>query len=73
MSKTPGDAVPKRLNAVQKRALAQSAVHRFVQQYRRKAQKRAEPNDRKYDRKIEKTVKRMKPDRLDALLRDRED
>jgi hypothetical protein len=42
----------------------------FVQQYGRK--KRAsgyDPNDRDYDRKIEKLVKRMDPVELDTLLR----
>jgi hypothetical protein len=47
-----------------------AAVRRFVKQYGRKAQKGIEPNDRRYDRKIEKVVKRMKPEALDALLRD---
>jgi ribosomal protein S18 len=47
-----------------------AAVRRFVKQYGRKAQKGIEPNDRRYDRKIEKAVKRMKPEALDALLRD---
>jgi hypothetical protein len=42
----------------------------FAQQYGRKAQKGEEPNDRRYDRKIEKTVKKMKPEVLDRLLRD---
>ena len=41
-----------------------------MQQYeRRKRPGRAEPNDRKYDRKLEKAVKRMDPEELDALLR----
>ena len=47
-----------------------ATLGRFVQQYERKAQKGVEPNDRRYDRKVEKAVKRMKPEKLDALLRD---
>jgi len=59
-----------RLNADQKRALKSARLDLFVQQYARKAQKGMEPNDRHYERKLEKTVKRMKPDELDRLLRD---
>jgi len=44
-----------------------------VRQYARKAQKRQEPNDRDYDRKLEERVKRMAPEELDALLRDGEE
>jgi len=72
MAKDPDRPARKRLNATERRALAVGAVRRFVQQYERKAQKGIEPNDRKYDRKVEKTVKRMKPERLDELLRDDE-
>jgi len=59
-------------NAAEKRALQAGATHRFVRQYGRKAQKGKEPNDRKYDRKVELTLKRMKPEQLDELLRDDE-
>jgi hypothetical protein len=44
-----------------------------VQEYGRKAQKGVEPNDRRYERKTEKIVKRMKPDELDQFLRDGEE
>ena len=40
----------------------------FLQQYKRKAQSGAEPNDRHYDRKIERYIRRMKPEELDKLL-----
>lgn len=33
-----------------------------------KAQKGAEPNDRKYDRKFEEKVKRISPEELNELL-----
>jgi hypothetical protein len=38
-----------------------------------KAQKGVEPNDREYDRGVEKAVKRMDPEELDRLLRDDEE
>lgn len=41
---------------------------RFVRQYERRAQKGVEPNDRRYDRKIEKQMKRLRPEELSALL-----
>ncbi|HUL04480.1 MAG TPA: hypothetical protein VLV16_14765 [Gemmatimonadales bacterium] len=40
----------------------------FLKQYARKAQKNADPNDRRYDRKVEAIVKRLRPEDLDALL-----
>ena len=63
----------RRLNTDQRRALQSAELQVFVQKYGRKAQKGAEPNDRKYDRKVEQAVKQMKPDQLDRLLRDDED
>lgn len=65
---------PKRrhLNAEQKRALRAATLQTFVQKYGRKAQKRVEPNDRQYDREMEKAARQMKPDELDSLLRDDE-
>jgi hypothetical protein len=72
MPKEPERPARKRLNATERQALTVGAVRRFVEQYGRKAQKGIEPNDRTYDRKVEKTVKRMKPERLDELLRDHE-
>ena len=44
---------------------------RFVQQYARKAQA-SEPNDRQYDRKLEKKMKRLSPSALSDLLADDE-
>jgi hypothetical protein len=61
------------LNADQKRGLALGAMRSFMQQYGRKAQRGVEPNDRGYSRRLEKTVKRMKPVELDRLLRDDDD
>ena len=42
----------------------------FIQQNARKVEQGHDPNDRTYDRHIEKLVKRMKPEDLDRLLRD---
>jgi len=55
------------------RARVAAELGLFVRQYARKAQKRQEPNDRDYDRKLEERVKRMAPEELDALLRDGEE
>ncbi|MFB9126224.1 hypothetical protein ACFFYR_24845 [Paraburkholderia dipogonis] len=40
----------------------------FVQQYARKAQASSDPNDRQYDRKLEKKMKRLSPTELSDLL-----
>lgn len=45
----------------------------FLQQYRRKAQKGQEPNDRQYDRSIQKIIRQLTPEELDALLNSEED
>ncbi|MFM0197561.1 hypothetical protein PQQ65_31160 [Paraburkholderia strydomiana] len=42
-------------------------LSRFVQQYARKAQS-SEPNDRQYDRKLEKKMKRLSASELSDLL-----
>jgi hypothetical protein len=45
-------------------------VGEFMRQYQRKAQGgMAEPNDRQYSRKLERKLKRLKPEELDELLR----
>jgi hypothetical protein len=45
----------------------------FLRQYRRRRQAGSEPNDRTYDRTIEKMVKRMDPVELDQILRGEDD
>lgn len=41
----------------------------FVKRYARKKSKNGQdPNDRKYDRKLEEIIKRMKPEELAELL-----
>lgn len=42
----------------------------FLRQYRRKSDAPHDPNDRHYDRELEAKIKRLKPEELDALLRD---
>ncbi|SHH55744.1 hypothetical protein [Massilia sp. CF038] len=46
---------------------------RFVQQYARKARKGLDPNDRKYDRKLEGKMKRLAPAALSELLAGEDD
>lgn len=58
----------RRRNLADKRALETAALHHFVRKYARKVQKGLDPNDRKYDRKVQHAVKRMKPETLDRLL-----
>ena len=41
----------------------------FIQQYARKHYPNSDPNDRTYDRRIERIVKRMSPAQLDELMR----
>jgi predicted secreted Zn-dependent protease len=56
-------AMPKK----NKREIAK-VIDQFLQQYRRRAPRHGEPNDRGYDRKIERYLKRMKPEDLDGVL-----
>lgn len=47
-----------------------AAVQLFVQRYARKTRAGGlDPNDRGFDRRVEREVRRMSPERLDALLR----
>jgi len=63
----------RKLNHDQKRALRAASVARFVQQYARKSQKGVEPNDRRYDRDLEATIRKLPPEELDRLIREDED
>ncbi|MGD9794747.1 MAG: hypothetical protein AB7V43_14835 [Acidimicrobiia bacterium] len=40
----------------------------FMRQYGRRAHAGHDPNDRGYDRKVEKLVKQMSPEELDELI-----
>lgn len=50
-----------------RKQLARDVGH-FLRLYQRKAQKGVEPNDRRYDHKIERILQRLKPEELDFLL-----
>lgn len=69
----PTEPTRRHLNAEQKRARKTADLQLFVQQYGRKAQKATEPNDRRYDRRLEKAVKTMPPTDLDRIIREDED
>jgi hypothetical protein len=73
MVKEPGARKRRRPNAAEKRALRGAEVHVFAKQYARKAPKRGEPNDRRYEADTEKKIRRMRPEVLDRLLREDED
>jgi len=45
----------------------------FFKQYQRKSQRGVEPNDRSYDRKVEKKVKALPPEELSNLMHDDSD
>jgi hypothetical protein len=51
-----------------KKEWLKSNIGQFVKEYCRKAQRGVEPNDRQYDRKVEKLIKRMDPKELSELL-----
>lgn len=42
----------------------------FVKEYSRKAQRGVEPNDRRYDMKMERLMKSLAPEQLSELLSD---
>ena len=47
-------------------------IGKFIQQYKRKSTKSFDPNDRSYDRKLEKIVKKMNPEELSQIINDEE-
>jgi hypothetical protein len=51
-----------------KKEWLKSNIGQFVKEYGRKSQRGVEPNDRQYDRKVEKLIKRMDPKELSELL-----
>ena len=48
----------------------ESSIGIFLKQYKRKSDKRFDPNDRSYDRKLERIIKKMKPEDLSSLMND---
>jgi hypothetical protein len=51
-----------------KRQKLQGEIARFLQQYGRKRQKGQEPNDRRYDKKIQREIDQLTPEALEGLL-----
>lgn len=56
----------------QRKTRLEGRLGAFMRQYARKKQPGQEPNDRGYDRKLEREIRRMDPTELDALLRGEE-
>ena len=52
----------------QRQGLKQN-IGTFLRRYEKKSQPGREPNDRKYDVKIEHQIKRLMPEKLDRLMR----
>ncbi len=65
-----GDKPPRRGRRNRREAM-EADVTLFLRQYARKAPKSGEPNDRGYSRAVEESVKRMRPEELDRLMRGR--
>jgi len=63
----------RRPNAAQKRALKTAELAVFVKKAGRKAQKRTEPNDRRYDTGVLRSLRQVRAEHLDRLLREDED
>jgi len=61
------------MKAGRKKARLIEAAARYLRQIGRKAQKGQEPNDRRFDRKLDEKLKRMRPEDVDALFRGEED
>ncbi len=76
LAKTFTEKIPKedkkkkrKLNLSEKQELERTDIERFVKEYARKAQKGEEPNDRGYNRDVEKKLKKhIKPLDLNNLL-----
>lgn len=54
-------------------SILRGRVAAFAKLYARKAQRGVEPNDRRFDRKVEKLVKKLRPEELSRLLHEDED
>mgnify|MGYP001075531075 CR=1 FL=1 len=52
----------------QRRQRLEGDIEVFIRQYARKRYPNMDPNDRRYDRKIERIVRRMDPEELDKLM-----
>ena len=45
----------------------------FLKEYRRKKRRGWDPNDRQYDRRVERLLQRMPPEELDRVINDASD
>jgi hypothetical protein len=68
-----GASKRKRLNSDQKRERKAAAWQIFVKRIGRKAQRGVEPNDRKHSKKMARSLRRMRPEDFDQLVRQGED
>jgi hypothetical protein len=59
--------------SVRNRKSLASRIGEFLRLYGRRAQRGEEPNDRRYDRKIEAQLKRMKPTEVASLINDEDE
>ena len=62
--------MPKKLNHDEKRALQPAAGATFVREYNLESQKGIEPNDRRQDRRLDVTFKKLPREELDRLRRE---
>jgi hypothetical protein len=51
----------------------EAQIGSFIKEYGSKAHPGSDPNDRSYDRDIERMIKRMSPEEFDELLNGKED
>ncbi|MCH4090228.1 hypothetical protein [Acetobacter sp.] len=68
-----GNPSKRRPNKDERQGLRVATISTFMSLYTRKAQRGAEPNDRRYDRDLERKVKPMKVAVLDRFLSDDKD
>jgi hypothetical protein len=61
------------MKALEKKRRLIATTARYLRQIGRKAQKGEEPNDRRFDRKLDEKLKRMRPEDVDALFRGGDD
>jgi hypothetical protein len=58
------------MNSTTKKARIAGELGCFVRRYARKAQKQRDANDRRYDKRVETAMQRMRPEDLSDLLTD---
>jgi len=61
------------VKAPEKKQRMVAATARYLRQIGRQAQKGVEPNDRGFDHKLDKKLRRMRPEDVDALFRGQDD